>query len=98
VRRDVVERYPWVVLNLYSMFLEAKHLAQEEALAGLTPYVEAGLLSGEDAARLRKDLFVYGVQGQRELLETITEYSHEQGLTPRRLGLDELFYPPTLEL
>jgi 4,5-dihydroxyphthalate decarboxylase len=98
VRKDVVERYPWVVLNLYSMFLEAKLLAQREALATLTPYVETGLLSAADAAALGTDLFTYGVQGQRPLLETITQFSFEQGLTPRQLALDELFYPPTLEL
>ncbi|HVB07044.1 MAG TPA: PhnD/SsuA/transferrin family substrate-binding protein [Acidimicrobiales bacterium] len=98
VRRDVVEAYPWVVLNLYSMLLEAKQLAHAEALATATPYREAGLLSGESLQALHKDLFLYGVQAQRETLETITEYSHEQGLTPRRLGLEELFYPPTLEL
>jgi 4,5-dihydroxyphthalate decarboxylase len=98
VRRDVVERYPWVVLNLYSMFLEAKQIAQADSLATLSPFLDAGLVSQEEAEALRKDLFIYGVQGQREILETITEYSNEQGLTPRRLELEELFYPPTLEL
>jgi 4,5-dihydroxyphthalate decarboxylase len=98
VRRDIVERYPWVVLNLYSMFLEAKQIAQSDSLATLSPFLDAGLVSQEEAEALRKDLFIYGVQGQREILETITEYSNEQGLTPRRLELEELFYPPTLEL
>jgi 4,5-dihydroxyphthalate decarboxylase len=38
------------------------------------------------------------VKENRFLLETITQYSHEQGLTPRQLALEEIFYPPTLEL
>jgi 4,5-dihydroxyphthalate decarboxylase len=98
VRRDVVERYPWVVLNLYSMLLEAKLLAQADSLATLTPFLEAGLVDARSAEALRTDLFVYGVQAQRDILEMITQFSFEQGLTPRKLGLDELFYPPTLEL
>jgi len=50
------------------------------------------------ATALSTDLFTYGVASQRHILETITLYSYEQGLTPRQFALDELFYPPTLEL
>jgi hypothetical protein len=38
------------------------------------------------------------------LLDAMTTYSHEQGLTPRKLELEleleleEIFYPPSLEL
>jgi 4,5-dihydroxyphthalate decarboxylase len=98
VRRDVVERFPWVVLNLYSMFLEAKQLAAADAKASVAAHVDAGLLDAAGAKALDTDLFTYGVVGQREILDMITQMSNEQGLTPRKLGLDELFYPPTLEL
>lgn len=96
VRRDVVDRYPWVPLNLYSMFLEAKRLAAEEARAGVQPFVDAGLIG--DAGCLSVDLMPYGVRAQRQILETITQYSFEQGLTSHQLSLAELFYEPTLEL
>jgi 4,5-dihydroxyphthalate decarboxylase len=98
VRHDVVEAYPWVVLNLYSMFLAAKQLALTEQVAGLTPFLDTGLIDDATAAALRTDLFTYGVAAQRDILETISLYSFEQGLTPRQFGLEELFYPPTLEL
>ena len=32
------------------------------------------------------------------MLETIVAYSHEQGLTPAKLRLEDLFAPSTLEL
>jgi hypothetical protein len=32
------------------------------------------------------------------MLETIIEYSHEQGLTPKKLKLEELFAPSTLDI
>jgi 4,5-dihydroxyphthalate decarboxylase len=98
VRKDVVDRYPWVMLNLYSMFLEAKQIAHEEMLAGVAPYIETGVANKEVATALDRDLFPYGVRANQHLLETITAYSHEQGLTSRQLALDEVFYPPSLEL
>jgi hypothetical protein len=32
------------------------------------------------------------------MLETIISYSHEQGLTPRKMNVEELFAESTLEL
>jgi 4,5-dihydroxyphthalate decarboxylase len=98
VRKDVVERYPWVMLNLYSMFLEAKQIAHEETLSGLGPFLETGVADPSVKDALQRDLFPYGVRANIDLLETITAYSHEQGLTDRQLRLDEVFYPPSLEL
>jgi len=98
VRKDIVERYPWVMLNLYSMFLEAKQIAHQETLAGLGPFLETGVAENSVADALGRDLFPYGVRANLNLLETITAYSHEQGLTSRQLALDEVFYPPSLEL
>ena len=40
----------------------------------------------------------YGVKGPRTVLETISQYVHEQGLTDRRVGLEELFAPSTMDL
>ena len=47
---------------------------------------------------LTTDPMAYGVKGSRKVLETITQYVHEQGLTARRVGLEELFAPPCLDL
>jgi 4,5-dihydroxyphthalate decarboxylase len=41
---------------------------------------------------------VYGVKANRNVLETISQYVHEQGLSHRRVKLDELFAPSTLDL
>lgn len=98
VRRDVVDRYPWVMLNLYSAFLEAKDLALKEGAGYLGPYVETGLIDPKLATTMGRDLHPYGVKSQQFVLDTVTAYSYEQGLTPRHLELEELFYPATLEL
>jgi 4,5-dihydroxyphthalate decarboxylase len=109
IRKDIVDRYPWVVLNLYSAFLEAKQVAASTSLAGapqstgisasgIDPFLDTGLVTPAAKQALATDLYPYGVVANRDLLETIAQYSHEQGLTSRLLGLDEIFYPPTLEL
>ena len=37
-------------------------------------------------------------QAPRKVLDTITQYVHEQGLSARRVGLEELFAPSTMDL
>ena len=78
--------------------IEAKQISLAEHNEGLSDFLDTGLVDDATARALGTDLFTYGVAAQRSILETITLYSYEQGLTPRQFGLDELFYPPTLEL
>ena len=44
------------------------------------------------------DPFPYGVKANMAMLDTITGYSHEQGLTPRKMKAEELFAAETLDL
>jgi 4,5-dihydroxyphthalate decarboxylase len=98
VRKDVVDQYPWVPLNLYQAFVEAKRRQREEFQRALEPLRLTGMVGESEAADLERDVFPYGVRDQRSVLELIPQYSFEQGLTSRPLGLEEIFYPPTLEL
>jgi 4,5-dihydroxyphthalate decarboxylase len=45
---------------------------------------------------LGDDPFPYGIEANRSMLDTIIDYSHEQGLTPRRMKIEELFAEETL--
>ena len=52
----------------------------------------------EETRRLMGDDFwPYGIAANRKTLETLFQYSHEQGLCERRLTIDELFHLSTLE-
>ncbi|MGH9054345.1 MAG: hypothetical protein ACRDYY_00540 [Acidimicrobiales bacterium] len=97
VRRELAERHPWVVLNLYDMFVAAKEAVATGLDRALEPYRCLGLVDGVDAA-LASDPRPYGVRGQRNVLGTLARYSHEQGLTSREVALDEVFAPSTLAL
>ncbi|SRR5581483_4810933 len=92
IRGDVYRKYPWVAFNLYSAFVKAKELYYEK----LADSISSGLIFGPQyLAQTRKifgdDPFPYGVSANREMLETIVELSHEQGLTPAKMKLEDLF-------
>ena len=53
----------------------------------------------EDTRKLMgKNFWPYGIEANRKELEAVMRYVHEQGLVKRRLKLDKLFHPSTLEL
>lgn len=96
VRRELAERHPWVVLNLYDLFVAAKEAVFGGLRHSLAPFDALGALDAEEA--LAVDPLPYGVRDQRKVLETLARYSHEQGLTSREIALEEVFAPATLEL
>jgi 4,5-dihydroxyphthalate decarboxylase len=99
VRRDVVESNPWVPVALYEAFVEAKQLAQRRTNASIENFAELGLIDeAAEADLLGTDLFPYGIKANGHLLDTITQYSYEQGLSSRLLTIEDIFHPSTLEL
>lgn len=98
IRGDIYRNHPWVAASLYDGFLRAKTLAREQ----LFEQIPSALIFGEEylsmtAASVGDDPFPYGIKANAPLLETITGYSHEQGLTPRIMKVEELFAPETLD-
>jgi len=98
VRRTLLDKYPWLALNLYTAFNEAKHQVAAAAQGHNGSYLEAGLLDASAKAGLAKDPMAYGVKAARPVLETIMQYVHEQGLSKRRVKLDEIFAASTLDV
>ena len=98
VRRSLLDRHPWVALNLYRAFLEAKNklLARGRELA--ESFFHLGLLPLEARRSLATDPFDYGVKANQQSLDTIVRYAHQDGLTSRLIGLEEIFSPSTLDL
>ncbi|HYL91099.1 MAG TPA: hypothetical protein VEU32_20275 [Burkholderiales bacterium] len=58
-------------------------------------YHVAAAPAREDA--LRTPLVQHGIRANKLVLETAAQYSQEQGLTPRRVKLEELFAAQALE-
>ena len=99
LRGDVYRKYPWVAFNLYSGFVKAKALAREKLLEAIP---SALFFGAEYMTKTRQligdDPFPYGIKANQAMLDTITSYSHEQGLTPRQMKAEELFAEQTLSL
>jgi 4,5-dihydroxyphthalate decarboxylase len=93
VRKDVADKEPWVVLNVLKAFNRANDIAEAERLEQVEYHLATGLLSGD----ARTQIVRHGVAANRKTIETIAQYSLEQGLTPRPVKLEELFAANTLD-
>ena len=93
LRQEIVEKYPWVPVNMYMAFNEAKAIAmrrmENPRIVPLAWYREAW---EEQQELMGRDPWEYGLtKRNRHNLETLVGYSHEQGLIKRRIPLEELF-------
>lgn len=98
IKRELYERHPWLALNLYHAFIEAKKDAERETAETLRSYFDTGLIDPAGQEGLQADPKSYGMKESRKVIETISQYLHEQGLTDRRVAVDELFATQTLEV
>lgn len=93
IRQEIVDRYPWVPINLFHAFNKSKELAMKRMVnPRITPlawYMEAW---EEQQQILGPDPWEYGMTDRnRDQLERLTAYSHEQGMASRKLDVDDLF-------
>ena len=99
IRGDVYRENPWVALNLYNAFVQAKELS----VRMLSARMPTDLVFGNDYMRQTRavfgdDPYPYGVKANEAMLNTLIDYSHEQGLTKKRANIEEMFAPITLHV
>ena len=95
IRQEVVERYPWVPINLFRAFERSKAMAMKRMenprIVPLAWYREAW---EEQEEIIGPDPWEYGMTDRnRNQLEMLVGYSHEQGLMKRKMSLDDLILP-----
>jgi 4,5-dihydroxyphthalate decarboxylase len=101
IRNDVASTYPWLPKAVFYAYSNAKKLMYGELkkLGWATislPWIGQEI---EDTRKLMGDNYwPYGIEPNRKVLETLFEYSHEQGLASRKLAIEDLFHPATLTL
>jgi 4,5-dihydroxyphthalate decarboxylase len=96
IKREIVERNPWVAANLFKAFDEARRRSVERALNNTSSALP--LPWGYELARrmqdvVGKELLPYGVEANRVTLDAFLQYAFEQGVCHRRLQPVELFPP-----
>ena len=100
IKRAIYEKNPWIAVNLYKAFCEAKKMvlenyARTEALRLALPWIHDEIERTKQI--MTEDWWPYGVKKNRHVLETFLRYHHEQGLSERLMTIEDLFAPETLD-
>jgi 4,5-dihydroxyphthalate decarboxylase len=98
IRRELAEKQPWIAINLIQAFNRAARIADAERLEHCEYHIDTGLLPGDARKALATQVLHHGIVANRATVEAISDYTFEQGLTSRRIGLDEVFAPSTMEM
>jgi 4,5-dihydroxyphthalate decarboxylase len=96
-KREVAEKYPWAVRNVFKAFEAAKALVRRQTRELSAVYFDLELIPRAQQQALDADPYPYGFAVNRTLLEALTQYSHEQGLTSRVVDLKDVFHPAVME-
>jgi 4,5-dihydroxyphthalate decarboxylase len=93
IKQEIVDKYPWVPINLMQAFQESKQAAYRRmANPRIVPLAWFRYFLEEQEELLGPDPWAYGLgQVNKIALETLMQYSREQGLLGRNMTLDELF-------
>ena len=99
LRRDVYESNQWMVVSLLDAFEESKRqsnarLTDLDTLAVNHPWIAAEL--DGVVQRFGGDPFTYGFEANHAIVEAMTQYSYEQGLSTTKLDPQQLFAPEAL--
>ncbi|WP_118178420.1 ABC transporter substrate-binding protein [Paraburkholderia phosphatilytica] len=93
VKDSVLAEHPWVAKSIYDAFDKAKQDWLAKLNAGELndkknrKYVELQKIVGNDP-------LPYGIEENRKTIEALEATAFKQGLTPRRMSMDELFVDP----
>jgi 4,5-dihydroxyphthalate decarboxylase len=101
MRKQLIEAQPWLPAALFKAYSEAKRVAFRElktmGWANISlPWIAQEI--EETRSLMGENFWPYGIEANRKSLEALFEYSYEQGLANKRLEIEELFHPSTLEL
>ncbi len=93
VKDEILAEHPWIARSLNDAFTRAK----DEWLAKLN----SGEATGKGADKYRAlqeivgaDPLPYGIEENRATIEALEQTAFKQGLTPRRMTMEELFVDP----
>lgn len=98
LRRELVERLPWVARELLEAFRASKDRAfdrMRDPRSVSLAWLRESL--AEQSEILGPDPWSYEFQSNRVPLETVIRYGHEQGMLPSLIPAAELFVASTVE-
>jgi 4,5-dihydroxyphthalate decarboxylase len=100
IREEFYEKHPWIAQSLFKAFDESKRLCKEAMYEfSALKYMLAWSIDEMEKERevLGEDPWAYGLEPNRHTLETLIQYTYEQGLISKRFEVESLFAKSTLE-
>lgn len=99
IRNSLVDKHPWLPEAVFDAYSQAKQMMYTDlrkmGWATLSlPWAAKEL--EETRALMGENFWPYGVEANRKALETLFQYSHEQGLSRKKLDIEDVFHPSTL--
>lgn len=100
IRKELVEAHPWLPVAATKAFTRAKneamaHLTDMSASKVMLPFAAEALEEAQEM--IGADFWSYGVDGNRATLDAFLHHHHAQGLSERKLTVEEMFHPSTFE-
>jgi 4,5-dihydroxyphthalate decarboxylase len=100
IRNSLIEKHSWLPKAVFDAYSKAKQLMydhlQKMGWAAISlPWVAQEI--EETRALMGDNFWPYGIKPNRKALESLFQYSHEQGLASKKLTIEELFHPSSLE-
>ena len=98
IRNDRLDANPELAADLFDVFARAKAIYIDRLKMG---QVDPGSSTDQVFRRVMEiagDPLPYGIEPNRLALESIVQYSVEQGILPRTVPIEELFPPTTRTL
>ncbi|MGE5215494.1 MAG: hypothetical protein ACM3SP_00665 [Chloroflexota bacterium] len=96
LKQPFVDRHPEAPVALLKAFRESRDIAFER-LEGSDPQVIAyswiAAVVAEQRALMGENYWAYNIENNRTVLEAMTQYAHEQGLSPMRIDYMSFFHP-----
>lgn len=101
VRKDVVERHPWLPVELFRAFTAAKRASVEELRLVNVLRVSLPWIAAEAEAQIAAmggNPWPYGFARNRDEIAAMIRYAVADGLAAREIAPEALFHPSVLDL
>ena len=91
IRKDVLEQNPWLAKAVFNAYSQAKqltydYLAKAAWYKTSLPWVSQEIEQTREV--MGRNFWPYGIEPNRKALDTLFRYSHEQGLSSRKLTVE----------
>ena len=101
LKQEFVDRHPNAPVALLKAFRRSRDIAFER-LEGSDPQIIAyswiAAAISEQRELMGENYWAYNVENNRKVLEAMTQYAYEQGLSPKRIDYMEFFHPEAAAL